>query len=114
MATVLNMHARQLYNGVEWVRKAPQIHVHFLTHPKADDAAFKAEICCHGCGAAILLTYSKGDTATLASQKDRFVIRHGRCPNRIYEKRCIDIRTSFEILDVRHKSKPDPPKEVIR
>jgi hypothetical protein len=114
MATVLNTPAKSFYNNVEWVRRAPQVHLHYLTDNRNKDPLRKAEMCCHGCGTAVLLTYSSVNMAALESTKDRFVNVHKQCPNHHYNKRCVDIRLSMELRDIRNSHKPDPPKELIR
>jgi len=90
---------------IDSIEGCPQVHVHFLT----DDLEYsyigfsKVEICCHGCGEAVLVYYDapgKDDTRHI-ELRDSFVKKHKLCPNRGYDELCPNARSKMEVVDLR-------------
>lgn len=103
-ATVLGCgHSHHLFQ-MEYFTASPQVHLHFLT----DDAEFEAngfgrlEVVCHGCGASLLLFYDEqGSKRQHLGIRNKFHDKHRTCPNRGYESKCPDYRSSYETVDTR-------------
>ena len=113
-ATVLGCgHASQLME-INCIKGVPQVHLHFLTDEGEVDA--RVELCCHGCGASILLYYWE-DAKRMTKQRmtkhqqirDGFVRKHDHCPNREYERNCPNYRSSFETIDLRTRRRAADP-----
>lgn len=103
-------HANHLMD-VDSMRGAPQVHVHFLTEePEFRMLGYnKLELCCHGCGASLLVYYDHPteEHHNHLQIRDSFVESHKRCPNRGYENWCPNERFSFGFLDIRIKKEAD-------
>lgn len=96
-------HACSLFKS-EYIKSAPQVHIHFLT----DDDEYqregqgKVELVCHGCGEALLLLYdTSGSRRRFMAVRNQFRDKHQACPNRGYEKSCPDYRRATQTMDVR-------------
>jgi hypothetical protein len=99
-------HASQLFE-VDYLRDLPQVHLHFLTDAKEFESVGvgKVEICCHGCGASLLVTYDKSRTQRQHIElRNNFAKKHAKCPNKTYEGCCPNYRSSCAVLDVRRKT----------
>lgn len=94
---------------IDYLEEVPQVHLHFLTDTdEYEEVGFgKAELCCHGCGASLLITYNEasGDGARHLKVRDAFTVKHRRCPNKRYEEHCPNYRSSFSTVDLRSKAK---------
>lgn len=98
-------HAYHLFEEVDFMEKSPQVHVHFLTSDKEfkSTGTGKIELVCHGCGEAVLLTYSAvGPSINI---RRRFEKKHAGCQNRGYEENCPNYRSSVQFVDLRKKPK---------
>ena len=102
-----------------YIEAAPQVHLHFLT----DDTEYaqlgygKLEICCHGCGEAMLIYYNDDDpnTASHMGIRDGFTAKHHECKNRRFEEECPTYRSKVTILDMRkHFQKPSLRSQTHR
>jgi hypothetical protein len=101
-------HACQLMD-VNTVKTAPQVHLHFLT----DEEEYKqlgygkVELCCHGCGASLLMYYTESQAQRRAHLKvrDDFVKSHGKCP-RVVGGHCHNWRSTFSVVDIRKSVEP--------
>lgn len=91
----------------DYLADAPQVHLHFLTGPDEyrELGYGRVELCCHGCGAALLVYYNdSADGSGKASHldlTDRFADQHGRCENRHFERSCPTYRSSVDVTDLR-------------
>lgn len=100
---------------ISFVIEAPHIHLHFLTsEDEFKELCYsKVEMCCHGCGASVLVYYRDTDNVDRQTQtRDEFTQLHSKCPNHNYQSTCPDWRTSTRIIDLRCRStawKPSPP-----
>lgn len=99
---LLNGSMAQLYS----LNEAPQIHIHLLT----TDEEFKErgwgthEICCHGCGASLLIYFDNNDSSLLSLPRRIFFEEHKNCPDFGYATWCPGYRTKFYSLDLRGKN----------
>lgn len=104
MADVLERgHADKLFD-VDYMEGSPQVHLHFLT----DEDEYvrlgygKMELCCHGCGQSVLVLYDKSKSKRQhLALRNNFKKRHSGCPNKQYDSKCPNYRSSIEVLDVR-------------
>ncbi len=96
-------HASRLMDEIMLVSEAPQIHLHFLTPDGQAEA--RVEVCCHGCGKSLTISYWENHPRSTKhlKAKDSFVKVHSECGNHGYEKFCPNWRSSFEVLDLRPK-----------
>ena len=102
-------HASHLMD-VNILKTAPQIHLHFLTD-KEEYALLgygKVELCCHGCGASLLMYYIEGSAQQRAHLKvrDEFQKVHQRCPMILSPGHCHNWRSRFDIVDIRKSTEP--------
>ena len=91
---------------IDIVVRSPQVHLHFWTSKSEyDELGYaKVELCCHGCGAAELIYYLDEEANDRHLKlRDEFALRHARCPNRNYQSMCPDWRSSFKVIDIRHR-----------
>ena len=107
MATVWECGHAGCLMDVEHVKDHPQIHFHFLSSNE-DFQKYKygrLELCCHGCGASLLVYYTLKTPETLKQYvKVLFIELHQNCPNRDYENDCPNYRDHFLVLDLRLNS----------
>lgn len=103
-ATILNCgHASHLMT-VNTFEGNHQVHLHFLTNEWEWDLIGygKAELCCHGCGASLLIYFDKSSGADVHTRiTNRFKLGHSGCPDHGYQKECPNYRSSFSFLDLR-------------
>lgn len=100
--------------AVRYLTESPQIHLHYL---KTDDEAARdgwseTEICCHGCGVAVIIRFdmpsadveipADGDPR-LCGEKERFQDRHRSCPMIGGAFLCPLERKSVSVIDLRGK-----------
>jgi hypothetical protein len=87
------------------VRTTPHVHLHFLTDNKeyAELGYGKIELCCHGCGASLLMYCAESQAQKRAHIliRDEFVSKHIKCPPYIFNGHCPNWRTKFEMVDIR-------------
>jgi hypothetical protein len=109
----------------DYLEDAPQVHLHFLTGPEEyrDLGYGRVELCCHGCGAGLLVYYNESADgpghASHLKLTDEFASKHTGCKNRGFEKRCPPYRSSMSLADLRTRNRalleadePDePPKK---
>lgn len=100
-ATVLGCGHASTLMEVNSIKNAPQVHLHFLSDEGEGDA--RVELCCHGCGASLLMYYwEDSKRATRHKQvRNDFVRKHVGCQNREYERDCPNYRSSFKVIDLR-------------
>ena len=95
----------------DYLADAPQVHLHFLTGPEEyrELGYGRVELCCHGCGAALLVYYNdSADGPGRASHlrlTDQFAREHLGCKNRGFEKRCPAYRSSMGLADLRTRNR---------
>jgi len=103
----------------DYLSDAPQVHLHFLTGPDEyrELGYGRVELCCHGCGAALLVYYNdSADGPGHASHlklTDEFARGHTGCKNRGFEKRCPAYRSSMGLRDLRTRNRAlleEPPE----
>ena len=110
----------------DYLEDAPQVHLHFLTGPSEyrEFGYGRVELCCHGCGAALLVYYNdSADGAGRASHLklcDDFAEVHLACPNRGFQEQCPSYRSSMAVTDLRtrnrallHPADAQPPRRVV-
>ena len=102
-AQVLGCGHASCHFETDFLEAAPQVHLHFLT-----DAAeqvklgfSRVELCCHGCGASLLLIYPEKATTRAVKVRDTFGKSHQACRNRNFENACPDYRSSSTVVDLR-------------
>lgn len=98
-----------------FIESAPQVHLHFLTDEEEYEALGygKLELCCHGCGTALLVYYTENEKTDLERHvriKSAFTEGHKECANRGYEHVCPGHRSSVTVLDMREA----PKKPTLR
>jgi hypothetical protein len=103
----------------DYLADKPQVHIHFLTG--ADEyeqqGYGKLELCCHGCGEALLLYFTESCDPASGQEgvgfRKAFAEAHAACPNRGYERRCPNYRSAVAVVDVRSAQRmvlgPDEP-----
>ena len=93
----------------DYLSDAPQVHLHFLTGPQEyqEQGFGRVELCCHGCGGALLVYYNDSADGARSHLKvtDEFAERHLRCQNRSFEKRCPPYRSSMGVVDLRTRNR---------
>jgi hypothetical protein len=109
MAVVLGDGLAQELMDVETFRRHPHIHIHFLT-PESEYRKMnegKLELCCHSCGASLLVYYSSKTVLEAKTKvKQNFVNLHARCPKISFVDQCPNYRSSFATLDIRGNNEP--------
>jgi hypothetical protein len=93
-----------------FIESAPQVHLHFFSDEEEYEALGygKLELCCHGCGTALLVYYTENEKTDLEQHvriRDAFTEGHKECVNRGYEHVCPEHRSSIAVLDMRTTSK---------
>lgn len=93
-----------------FIESAPQVHLHFLTDEEEYEALGygKLELCCHGCGTALLVYYTDHEKTDLDRHvriRDAFTDGHRECTNRSYEHCCPEHRSSMSVVDMREARK---------
>ncbi|HEY3452347.1 MAG TPA: hypothetical protein VGK67_38745 [Myxococcales bacterium] len=112
----------------DYLADAPQVHLHFLTGPDEyrELGYGRVELCCHGCGAAMLVYYNdstdgSGRASHLALTDD-FAEKHCACVNRHFESSCPAYRSAVGITDLRTRRRAlmsppeddeDPPSRMV-
>lgn len=110
----------------DYLADLPQVHLHFLTGPdEYREMGFgRVELCCHGCGAAVLVLYNdSADGSGKASHlevTDAFADKHSGCANRHFEQSCPAYRSTIEVTDLRTRRRAllppandDPPTRLV-
>lgn len=90
--------------AVKYLAETPQIHIHYLhTDEEAGTQGFsRAELCCHGCGAAVVLTFAFPlPDGSLHRHLEAFTTEHRDCPDVGGAMLCPLARTSTVHLDLR-------------
>jgi hypothetical protein len=90
--------------SVYYLTETPQVHLHYLmTDAEADAAGWsRVEMCCHGCGAAVVLTFAWPQRKdALRPERDRFQDAHRACPDLSGGVLCPLDRTSMVHVDLR-------------
>lgn len=105
-ATVLGCgHTSHLHlSDIKVLLATPHIHQHFWTGlAEYQELGYgKVELCCHGCGASLLVYYRHEETPDRHQQiQNTFIETHKYCPNHGYQRSCPDWRSSFTVLDIR-------------
>jgi hypothetical protein len=103
-ATILGRGNASLLMDTDYMKGTPQVHLHFLTgEQEYDEIGFgKVELCCHGCGEAVLLYYTEEDPSDRCLEfRDQFTQKHANCQNHGFEKWCPDYRSSTSTKDMR-------------
>lgn len=96
-------HAHHLME-VDYMDGSPQVHLHFLTEEAefSENGYGRLELCCHGCGEAILVLYrDEGFRSAHLKVRNEFHQKHKACPDRNYAESCPDYRRSFKTVDLR-------------
>lgn len=98
------------FMDVEHVPQSPQVHLHFLTdeYEHSLTGFWKVELCCHGCGQALLVYYTTPRGRAVGAQaaiRARFERQHRSCPNRRGDRVCLDYRSRVDLLDLRPKKR---------
>ncbi|MGC4122037.1 MAG: hypothetical protein QM765_47145 [Myxococcales bacterium] len=95
----------------DYLADVPQVHLHFLTGPDEyrELGYGRVELCCHGCGAALLVLYNNsvegaGKADHLAITDD-FAAQHRTCVNRHFESSCPPYRSAMAIADLRTRQR---------
>lgn len=105
-AVVLGCGHASFLMEVNVMKPMPHVHIHFLTDKQeyAELGYGKVELCCHGCGASLLMYYSDSPAQRRAHLKvrDDFMARHTRCPHVISNGHCSNWRSKFEFVDIRN------------
>lgn len=114
------------YMETDYLDDAPQVHLHFLTGPDEyrEQGYGRVELCCHGCGAGLLVLYNHSADAAgrfhHVQITDTFAEQHGRCPNRSFEHECPPYRSSMSVVDLRTRQRSlrpvddgEPPRRVV-
>lgn len=115
------------YMDIDYLEDAPQVHLHFLTGPDEyrDLGYGRVELCCHGCGAAVLVLFNlsaEGEGRASHQQvSDAFAKVHAGCANRHFERACPAYRSSMKVADLRTRQRrmlpepdPAPPPRAAR
>lgn len=95
----------------DYLADMPQVHLHFLTGPDEyrELGYGRVELCCHGCGRALLVYYNNsvdaGGKAIHLAVTNEFAERHCDCVNRHFERSCPAYRSAVAITDLRTRQR---------